>query len=168
MCKRTTYYLAIICLLIGAGCKSVHPVLETSTEIKDSTYVTESTAVQDTTLYSPSDSVATAFDCDSLYKASLKWGQTPFKVNSKSASLYFESAPGGRLAVRCVCDSAAIEAKLRHRITREVHTRTEKKNAVTPVKFIPDWVKWLAWVGGAAIVFFIARIAIKIYKLIAL
>jgi hypothetical protein len=32
------------------------------------------------------------------------------------------------------------------------------------IKYIPDIVKWLAWVGGAAILYVVLRFALWIYK----
>ena len=50
------------------------------------------------------------------------------------------------------------------KIERDTIWQENKVVEVQEVKYIPDFVKWLAWIGGAAILYVVLRFALWLYK----
>ena len=50
------------------------------------------------------------------------------------------------------------------KIERDTIYQENKVVEVNEVKYIPDWVKWLAWIGGGSIALLLIRVALWIYR----
>lgn len=50
------------------------------------------------------------------------------------------------------------------KIERDTIYQENKVVEVNEVRYIPDWVKWLAWVGGGAIALLLIRVALWVYR----
>lgn len=50
------------------------------------------------------------------------------------------------------------------KIERDTIYQENKVVEVNEVRYIPDWVKWLAWIGGGSIALLLIRVALWIYR----
>lgn len=50
------------------------------------------------------------------------------------------------------------------KIERDTIYKENKVVEVNEVRYIPDWVKWLAWIGGGAIALLLIRVALWVYR----
>lgn len=50
------------------------------------------------------------------------------------------------------------------KIERDTIYKENNVVEVNEVRYIPDWVKWLAWVGGGAIALLLIRVALWVYR----
>lgn len=152
-------FLTAVVLLTATACRSSKPVA-TSTVITDSTTVERTTSERDTTITASADTANVTIPLEQL-KDSFK-----AEVKGKQQARAKVTVKANKLHVECQCDTMAINAKLRdtyEQILRNTH-RTD--TVIVPVKFIPKWVKILAWIGGLWIAAFVIFICLKLSKIL--
>lgn len=71
---------------------------------------------------------------------------------------------GDNLKATCICPEAEIKARLYDKLVTTLHQRKEASVKVVPQKFVPLFVKILAWIGAGALVYTAVRLIIKYYK----
>lgn len=147
------------------GCRTPQPIVQT--EIKE---VVVEREVRDTivTIAPDSASIKALLECDSAGNVLIKALQ---EEQGKNVALEMalknkqndkgESA-GATLEIDCKADSLQMVIDVQNEHIRELNDIISKH--VEEIKYIPDIVKWLAWIGGAAILYVVLRFALWIYK----
>lgn len=154
------FKILLVCcgVLSLVGCKVLCPPAERIV-IHDSTQTV--VRIHDTILYSAPASVTGEIALGDLI---IKENFKPVRKTYKHATL-LQKVVNDTLVSTCLCDTAAIRAQYRETITTRL--RSEFSKVVLPpveVKFIPKWVKWLAWIGGFWIVIAIGWLILRVLK----
>lgn len=137
-------------MLLSIGCRNIKEVEKIKIVTRDSVHTKDSLVIKEKIVYSPVDSAAikAQVNCPDL---------KPVKVKSKTATATFE-IKNGVAKVNCFCDSAAIRVQEREYYQKQFKQRlnsvetTDKKIVEVPV--YPWWLKALASIGAAAIIYF--------------
>lgn len=145
-----------ICLF---GCNTTQPIVQT--EVKE---VVVEREVRDTivTILPDSASIKALLECDSAGNVLIKELQEEQGKNVK-LQLSLEQASGnGVVTVDCKQDSLEMVIALQNEKIQELNNN--KQTETIEVKYIPDVVKWLAWIGAAAILYVLIRVALWVYR----
>lgn len=148
--------IALVAVLFSiTACRSSKKVAE-STVITDTTIVERTVTEHSVSVLSPRDT--------STFKVpviAIKDGYKAEKKGSKNARAIL-TVKDDTMSVECECDSQRIIGKY----LSENKIITNKTNKVitrhVPVKYVPWWVKTLAWVGAVTTLYFIGRLIKKI------
>lgn len=147
------------------GCRTPQPIVQT--EIKE---VVVEREVRDTivTIAPDSASIKALLECDSAGNVLIKELQ---EEQGKNVALEMalknkqndkgESA-GATLEIDCKADSLQMVIDVQNEHIRELNDIISKH--VEEIKYIPDIVKWLAWIGGFAIFYVLIRLALWVYR----
>jgi hypothetical protein len=144
--------LIVFGFIFLVSCRSTAPSV--STQRTDSVAVTETNSFQDTSVYSPADSVSITTE---IWTPSSTGEDMPAftlsspTVTSKSKSATVKaSIKDGILKVDCNCDSTELKLKIAQKIISTYHSQSENRSEVKveQVKFIPWYINILAWIGG--------------------
>ena len=144
------------------GCRTPQPIVQT--EVKE---VLVERTITDTivTIQPDSASIKALLECDSAGNVLIKELE---EVQGKNVSLALalknssKGKPIGTLSVDCKQDSLEKVIALKDETIKELSNN--KQVETIEVKYIPDFVKWLAWIGAAAILLALIRIAFWVYK----
>lgn len=165
------------------GCKTPKPVVQsTNTEVKTdstshtTTEVTTTETIKESekghTIEADSALAALRIHCDSLgnaYIADLEQEQ------GKRTNLEVE-LKNNKLQIKAIQEQYEVIVKGLHkeieRLEKEntqlkeskITEHTDSKQEVIEVKYIPEIVKWFAWVGAAFVVFYLVKIALWVYR----
>ena len=154
--------ICVACLVwMPQSCRTPQPIVQT--EVKE---VLVERTITDTivTIAPDSASIKALLECDSAGNVLIKELQ---EVQGKNVSLALalknsQKGKPATLAIDCKQDSLEKVIALKDETIKEL---TNNKQVETiEVKYIPDFVKWLAWIGGAAILYVVLRIALWVYK----
>lgn len=176
-----------ICACLLPSCKTPKPVVEaTNTEVKTDTTSTAhtETTIKETTKESEkgytveADSAYSAllFKCDSLGNvyladiAQLQGKRTDLELQLK------RTKEGALLEIKAIQEEYDIIIKGLHKEIERLETEKQQlssyiasesnKEKQEPIitNEIPDFVKWLAWIGAAAVLYVLLRVALWVYK----
>lgn len=161
--------IAAICVaavtLMLSGCKTPKPIVQT--EVKE---VVVEREVRDTivTIAPDSASIKALLECDSAGNVLIKELQ---EEQGKNVALEMalknkqndkgESA-GATLEIDCKADSLQMVIDVQNEHIRELNDIISKH--VEEIKYIPDIVKWLAWIGAFFIVFYLVKFGLWVYR----
>lgn len=145
---------------LTVGCKHTAPIVQTRT-VTDTVYTQVETVVRDTVLMAPAAKVDVELQVEAFLKESLKGFEKQFKNATLKVGRINDT-----IRIECACDTLAIKAQLRDRYAKEWRKTEIKDVKEVPVKYIPAWIKYLAWLGGAVCVIILGLAAIQIIKLI--
>lgn len=152
--------ICVACLVWMCSCRTPQPIVQT--EVKE---VLVERTITDTivTIEPDSASIKALLECDSAGNVLIKELE---EVQGKNVSLALQlknlKGKPATLAVDCKQDSLEKVIALKDETIKEL---TNNKQVETiEVKYIPDFVKWLAWIGAAAILYVVLRIALWVYK----
>ncbi|MEZ7494507.1 hypothetical protein QO206_03355 [Leeuwenhoekiella aequorea] len=154
---RLALALALVLIILSAGgCKSKATLTETTT-IRDSTVTTIKVTPRDTVIRVAGDSLQLKVSLAKL-RENLYITETRNRV---TASVGLQ---GDELTVDCKIDSLLVELELRDTIITTLRERLEKKATVkeVPVKYVPWYIKILAWIGGLTVVYLGVKLALFI------
>jgi hypothetical protein len=84
-----------------------------------------------------------------------------FKANNRTQSA---ATPQVVTAIEIDCKADSLQVLVDKYRAELLDKRAEKVTETIEVKYIPSFVKWLAWVGAGAILYVILRFALWIYK----
>lgn len=153
-----------ICALLFAwmvtSCKTPQPIVQT--EVKE---ILVERTITDTivTIAPDSASIKALLECDSAGNVLIKELE---EVQGKNVSLALAlknlKGKHATLSVDCKQDSLEKVIALKDETIKELSNN--KQVETIEVKYIPEVVKWLAWIGGAAILYVLLRIALWVYK----
>jgi hypothetical protein len=159
--------LVALLVTILPSCKTPQPIVQT--EVKE---VVVEREVRDTivTIAPDSASIKALLECDSAGNVLIRELE---ETQGKNIALELllhgyknkpnePSKPITELLVDCKQDSMERVIALQN---EKISSLTNNKQTETiEVKYIPSFVKWLAWVGAGAILYVILRFALWIYK----
>ena len=141
------------------GCKSPQPIVQT--EVKE---VVVEREVRDTivTIAPDSASIKALLECDSAGNVLIRELQEAQGKNVK-LQLSLEQASGnGVVTVECKQDSLERVIALQNEKIQELSNN--KQVETVEVKYIPDVVKWFAWIGAFFVVFYLVKFGLWVYR----
>lgn len=144
--------MALAALLLSS-CASLRPVKETV--IYDTVRVDNQVVIRDTIIKSVRATVTDTFEvpCPEMnLNISRQSGHAKLRVN----------ITGGQGSAECICDSTEIRAQIRDHYEKIYHARGEKKTRIITKKYVPKWIKFLAWSGA---IFYLLLLIIIIWKI---
>lgn len=155
--------VAAICVAMLAwmlkSCKSPQPIMQT--EVKE---VIVEREVRDTIVTIAPDSaiIKALLECDSAGNVLIRELQEEQGKNVK-LQLSLEQASGnGVVTVECKQDSLERVIALQNEKIKELSNN--KQVETVEVKYIPDVVKWFAWIGAFFVVFYLVKIGLWVYR----
>ena len=146
--------------LIVFGCRTPQPIVQT--EVKE---VLVERTITDTivTIAPDSASIKALLECDSAGNVLIKeLEEVQGKNVSLSLALKNAKDKPATLSVDCKQDSLEKVIALKDETIKELTNNKQVKTI--EVKYIPEVVKWFAWIGGVAILLALIRIAFWVYK----
>ena len=156
--------VAAICVAIMiamVSCKTPQPIVQT--EVKEVVIERE---VRDTIVTTEPDSasIKALLECDSAGNVLIRELE---EVQGKNVSLALalKNSKKGKpatLAVDCKQDSLEQVIAMRDETIKELSNN--KQVETIEVKYIPEVVKWFAWIGAAAVLYVLLRIALWVYR----
>ena len=153
--------ICIAMMVWMCSCRTPQPIVQT--EVKE---VLVERTITDTivTIAPDSASIKALLECDSAGNVLIKELE---EVQGKNVSLALalKNAKKGKpatLAVDCKQDSLEKVIALKDETIKELSNN--KQTETIEVKYIPEVVKWFAWIGAAAILYVVLRIALWVYK----
>lgn len=161
--------IAAICVavfvLMLKGCKAPQPIVQT--EVKE---VVVEREVRDTivTIQPDSASIKALLECDSAGNVLIKELQeeqgknVALEMALKNKQNDKGDSAGAILEIDCKADSLQMVIDVQNEHIHELNDIISKQ--MEEVKYIPDIVKWLAWIGGFAILYVLIRVALWVYK----
>jgi hypothetical protein len=141
------------------GCKTNQPIVQT--EVKE---VVVEKEVRDTivTIAPDSASIKALLECDSAGNVLIRELQEAQGKNVK-LQLSLEQASGnGVVTVECKQDSLERVIALQNEKISELSNN--KQTETIEVKYIPDIVKWFAWIGAFFVVFYLVKFGLWVYR----
>lgn len=141
------------------GCKTPQPIVQT--EVKE---VVVEREVRDTivTILPDSASIKALLECDSAGNVLIK-ELTEAQGKNVKLQLSLQQASGnGVVTVECKTDSLERVITLQNEKISELSNN--KQTETIEVKYIPEVVKWFAWIGAFFVVFYLVKIALWVYK----
>jgi len=145
----------LLCFSFIACSKKHYPSIDTTVQTDSTTTITE----RDTNVIAPKASAGLNIPFDNILNLHLNGDSKPFNLGESTnrqakvkASVITDSQTKQKsLKIDCDCDTLAIQAKIKHK-TQVVNKSTiVEKVIVEKQRFIPGFIKFLAWVGGLAI-----------------
>lgn len=143
------------------SCKTPQPIVQT--EVKE---VVVEREVRDTivTILPDSASIKALLECDSAGNVLIKELQEAQGKNVK-LQLSLEQASGnGVVTVECKQDSLERVIALQNEKISELSNN--KQTETIEVKYIPTFVKVMAWIGGALSLLLLIWVVLKVYRII--
>ena len=154
---------AAICVAIMAwmlqSCKTPQPIVQT--EVKE---VIVEREVRDTivTILPDSASIKALLECDSAGNVLIKELQEAQGKNMALQAQLKNTNKGTAIVIDCKQDSLERVIALQNEKISELNNN--KQTETIEVKYIPDFVKWLAWVGAGAILLVVLWVVLKVYR----
>ena len=156
--------VAAICValfLAMVSCKTPQPIVQT--EVKEVLIERE---VRDTivTIAPDSASIKALLECDSAGNVLIRELE---EVQGKNVSLALQlknlkKGKPATLSVDCKQDSLEKVIALKDETIKELSNN--KQTETIEVKYIPEVVKWLAWIGAFFVVFYLVKIGLWVYR----
>ncbi len=154
--KKFSLILISAFTLLFMGCKTVCLPVEKQV-IHDTVLKDRVVIIHDTVFKTPATSVKAKVALSDLKKDDFK----PVLKAFKNAKLHV-TKNADSLTIDCLCDTVKIKAQLRETIINEYRSKHELiKQGPVEIKYVPKWIQFFAYVGGA---FLIAIIALLIFN----
>ena len=152
--------VAAVLVAMLQGCKTPQPIVQT--DVKEVVIEKE---VRDTivTIAPDSASIKALLECDSAGNVLIRELE---EVQGKNVSLALAlknlKGKPATLSVDCKQDSLEKVIALKDETIKELSNN--KQVETIEVKYIPEVVKWFAWIGAAFLVIYLVKIALWVYK----
>lgn len=141
---RSLVFFILICFSM-VGCKTVQPSVENTRTVKDSTWTEVKYHKKDTIITIPGD---VSFISLPAHKITTRPTTT-----TSGRSTATVTRKGENIEVQCEC--AAFKETISYLETEITHLREiidlQKQIKTVPKKFVPWYIKTLAWIGAAAL-----------------
>jgi len=166
MMKSFKYYLIalatiLLAIVVVTGCKC--PQAVTSTVVKDSTSTTIKREYRDTVIRIPADTAS----IQALVKCPPNGivNMPEMKVKSKRAIISAKIV-NGAFDATCTCPELEKQVKILKETIFQLRQRNSltTRTATVEVRYIPGWVKVLAWVGVTTLLMLLLLIGFKLYR----
>ena len=158
---RTIVAAILVAMLVWMlqSCKSPQPIVQT--EVKE---VIVEREVRDTivTIAPDSASIKALLECDSAGNVLIKELQEAQGKNVKLQAQLKNTSKGTAIVIDCKQDSLERVIALQNEKISELNNN--KQTETVEVKYIPYFVKWLAWVGAGAILLAVLWVVLKVYR----
>ena len=151
-------YIAMLVWMVTA-CKTPQPIVQT--EVKEVVIERE---LRDTivTILPDSASIKALLECDSAGNVLIR-ELTEAQGKNVKLQLSLQQASGnGVVTIDCKTDSLERVITLQNEKISELSNN--KQVDTVEVKYIPEVVKWFAWIGAAFVVFYLVKIALWVYR----
>lgn len=146
-------FVCSVMLLVGCSRKVTPP---TSSKVTSDSIITDRYVIErDTTLKTPSALVGLKIPLTTI-----KEGFKPVE-NSKKQSKVSAKVENGNLVVDCKCDSLEIAAKIRDTYESALRKTTTVETITQEVRYVPWYIKLLAWIGAFALTGLVVLLARK-------
>lgn len=159
--KKLFYILLIgFGALLLFGCKSQKPTLTKSRVVKDSVSVTTRIVPRDTIVPVPGDSLRFSVPLEAI-------GIEPIKAVSESGKVKASiSRKDDQIIVDCKTEELELKLRLLDKEIEKLKTTkvVETETKYVPERFVPWWVKILAWAGGVSIALLALKLILKSFK----
>lgn len=155
--------VAAICVAMLAwmlqGCKTPQPIVQT--EVKE---VIVEREVRDTivTVLPDSASIKALLECDSAGNVLIRELQEAQGKNVKLQLSLQQASGNGVVTIDCKTDSLERVITLQNEKISELSNN--KQTETIEVKYIPEVVKWFAWIGAFFVVFYLLKIGLWVYR----
>ena len=152
--------ICIAMMVWMCSCRTPKPIVQT--EVKE---VLVERTITDTivTIAPDSASIKALLECDSAGNVLIKELE---EVQGKNVSLALQlknlKGKPATLAIDCKQDSLEKVIALKDETIKELSNN--KQTETIEVKYIPEVVKWFAWIGAAFLVLYLVKIALWVYK----
>lgn len=141
------------------SCRTPQPIVQT--EVKE---VVVEREVRDTivTIAPDSASIKALLECDSAGNVLIKELQEAQGKNVKLQLSLQQASGNGVVTIDCKQDSLEKVIALKDETIKELSNN--KQVETIEVRYIPEVVKWFAWVGAFFVVFYLVKIGLWVYK----
>ena len=151
----------IVAVVIGAlaSCSTPQPIVQT--EVKE---VIVEREVRDTivTIQPDSASIKALLECDSAGNVLIKELEEAQGKNVALQAQLKNTNKGASIVIDCKQDSLERVIALQNEKIQELNNN--KQTETIEVKYIPNFVKWIAWVGAGAILLVVLWVVLKVYR----
>lgn len=157
---QTIVAAVLVAMLVWmVSCRTPQPIVQT--EVKE---VVVEREVRDTivTILPDSASIKALLECDSAGNVLIKELQEAQGKNVALQAQLKNTNKGTAIVIDCKQDSLERVIALQNEKLSELNNN--KQTETVEVKYIPDFVKWLAWIGVAAILYVLIRAALWVYR----
>ena len=158
---QTIVAAVLVALMVWVlqGCKSPQPIVQT--EVKE---VVVEKEVRDTivTIAPDSASIKALLECDSAGNVLIKELQEAQGKNVALQAQLKNTNKGTAIVIDCKQDSLERVIALQNEKISELSNN--KQTETIEVKYIPDIVKWFAWIGAFFVVFYLVKIGLWVYR----
>ena len=151
--------VAAVLVAMLQGCKTPQPIVQT--DVKEVVIEKE---VRDTivTIAPDSASIKALLECDSAGNVLIR-ELTEAQGKNVKLQLSLQQASGnGVVTVDCKQDSLERVIALQNEKISELSNN--KQTETIEVKYIPEVVKWFAWIGAFFVVFYLVKIGLWVYR----
>lgn len=150
-----------VCIMVWLlqSCKTPQPIVQT--EVKE---VVIERDVRDTivTIAPDSASIKALLECDSAGNVLIKELQEAQGKNVALQAQLKNTNKGTAIVIDCKQDSLERVIALQNEKISELNNN--KQTETIEVKYIPDIVKWLAWIGAGFILYYVIRFGLWVYR----
>lgn len=154
--RRFVFFMVVVFLL--GGCRSLQPSREITETIKDSTVTTVRYVKQDTLITVPGDTLRFKVPIYAL-------SETPIeRTNGRTTAR--ASLRDGNLTIECLTEEYEQLITYQNEIIETLRQidRSKQETIEVEVKFVPWWVKTMAWIGGIALLLIAGKLIFKSIK----
>ena len=154
--------LILACIILAwlmTACRTPQPIVQT--EVKEVVIERE---VRDTivTIASDSASIKALLECDSAGNVLIKELHEAQGKNVALQAQLKNTKKGTAIVIDCKQDSLERVIALQNEKIQELNNN--KQTETIEVKYIPSFVKWLAWIGAGAILLAVLWVVLKVYR----
>ena len=151
--------LLVALFLALIGCKTPKPIVQEKIVEVEKVVTKTDTLV---TTERDSASIQALLVCDSVGNVLIKQLEEEQGKNVALQAKLQQTNKGTALVVDCKADSLQVLVdKYREELVQASKNLQEK---TIEVKYIPDVVKWFAWIGVASVLYVLIRVALVVYK----
>ena len=154
--------LILACIILAwlmTACSTTQPIVQT--EVKE---VIVEREVRDTivTIAPDSASIKALLECDSAGNVLIKELEEAQGKNVALQAQLKNTNKGTSIVIDCKQDSLERVIALQNEKISELNNN--KQTETIEVKYIPSFVKWLAWIGAGAILLVVLWVVLKVYR----
>ena len=153
--RLVIFFMGVV--LLGS-CKSLQPSRKTIESVKDSTVTTVRFVEKDTLITVPGDTLTFSVP---FYELS----ETPIeRTNGRTTARI--SRGNGQVTVECLTEKYEQLISYQNEIIETLRqiNRNKEETIEVPVKFVPWYIKTLAWIGGLFLLLVFVQLLIKKFK----